>query len=129
MLVGTCKRQRYLWLDDESRVTMKPGRKDSQPTPLFVERHGFYQDIMSYRDTPGQSLDPEQSQKFLECFEKLKSSLGYASYTEMSRALGVTPQQIMQHVKFLHVHSKDWVVHFSCNRNNENVFFKLIKRA
>ena len=108
---------------------MKPGRKDSRPIPLFVERHGFYQDIMSYKDTPGQSLDPEQSRKFLECFEKLKSTLGYVSYTEMSRALGLTSQQIMQHVKFLHVHSKDWVVHFSCNRNNENVFFKLIKHA
>ena len=108
---------------------MKPSQKDGRPIPLFVERHGFYQDIMIYRDTVGQSLDMEQSHRFLESYEKVKSTIGYASYTDVSRALGVTPQQIMQHVKFLHVHSKKWVVHFSCNRNNENVFFKLVKRS
>ena len=108
---------------------MKPSRKDTQPIPLFVERHGFYQDIMIYKDTVNQSLDPQQSQEFLEFYERLRSPIGYVSYTEISKVLRVTPQQIMQHVKFLHIHSKEWIVHFSSNRNNENVFFKLVKRS
>ena len=108
---------------------MKPSRKDSRPIPLFVERHGFYQDILIYKDTVGQSLDAGQSLEFLDAYERLRSSLGYVSYTDISKVLRVTPQQIMQHVKYLHVHSKEWIVHFSHNRNNENVFFKLVKRS
>ena len=109
--------------------SMKPSRKDTQPVPAFVERHGFYQDIMNYKDIASISLDAGQSQEFLESYERLKPSLGYVSYTDISKVLRVTPQQIMQHVKFLHVHSKEWVVHFSYNRNNENVFFKLVRRS
>ena len=107
---------------------MNPIRKDTRATPVFVERHGFYQDIMIYKDTVSRSLDPRQSEKFLEAYERLKPAIGYVSYTDISRALGLTPQQIMQHVKFLHVHSKEWTVHFSYNLNNDNVFFKLIHR-
>jgi hypothetical protein len=84
---------------------------------------------MIYKDTTSQSLDAGESQRFLESYERLRPTLGYVSYTDISKALRVTPQQIMQHVKFLHVHSKEWIVRFSYNRNNENVFFKLVKRS
>ena len=105
---------------------MKPGRKDTARSPTFIERRGFCYDIMVYSDTDGQSLDPEQSRKFLESYQQLRSSLGYVSYTDVSRELKVTPLEVMQHVKFLHVHSKDWLVRFSYDRNNENVLFKLL---
>ena len=116
-------------LEDLSRQYMKPSRNDTARIPTFVERRGFSYDIMVYRDTNGQSLDPEQSRKFLESYERLTSTLGYVSYTDVSRELKVTPLQVMQHVKFLHVQSKEWLVRFSCDRNNENVFFKLVHRA
>jgi hypothetical protein len=108
---------------------MKPDRNDTARIPTFVERRGFYHDIMVYKDTVGQSLDPEQSRKFLESYERLRSTLGYASYTDVSRELKVTPLQVMQHVKFLHVQSKEWIVRFCCDRNNENVLFKLLHRT
>jgi hypothetical protein len=108
---------------------MKPDRNDTARIPTFVERHGFYHDIMVYKDTVGQSLDPEQSRKFLESYERLRSTLGYASYTDVSRELKVTPLQVMEHVKFLHVQSKEWIVRFCCDRNNENVLFKLLHRT
>jgi hypothetical protein len=115
-------------LEDLSRQYMKPGN-DTTRIPTFVQRRGFCYDIMVYKDTDGQSLDPEQSRKFLESYERLRSTLGYVSYTDVSRELKVTPLQVMQHVKFLHVQSKGWLVRFSCDRNNENVLFKLLHRT
>ena len=67
---------------------MKPGRNDTASIPAFVERRGFCYDIMAYKDTDAQSLDPEQSRKFLESYERLRSTLGYVSYTDVSRELG-----------------------------------------
>ena len=108
---------------------MKPGRNDTARVLTFVERRGFSYDVMVYRDTDGRSLDSEQSRKFLESYERLRSTLGYVSYTDVSREFKVTPLQVMQHVKFLHIQSKEWIVRFSCDRNNENVFFKLLRRT
>ena len=116
-------------LEDLSRQYMKPRRNDTASIPPFVERRGFCYDIMVYGDTVGQSLDPEQSRKFLGSYERLNTTSGYVSYTDVSRELKVTPLQVMQHVKFLHVQSKEWLVRFSCDRNNENVLFKLFHRT
>ena len=107
---------------------MKPGQNDTAKTPTFVERRGFCYDIMVYSETVGQSLDPEHSRRFLESYERLETTLGYVSYTDISRELEATPLQVMQHVKFLHVQSKEWLVRFSYDRNNENVLFKLLHR-
>ena len=93
----------------------------------MILRRGFYLDIMNYKETRPLSLGQAQSEKLIEAYEKIKSDLGHVSYTEMARALQVSPQEVMQHVKFLHVHSKEWDVRFSSNRHNENVFFKLLK--
>lgn len=115
-------------LENLSRQHMKPGPNDTTRFPTFVERRGFCFDIMVYRDTVGQSLDPEQSRRFIESYERLNTTSGYVSYTDMSRELKVTPLQVMQHVKFLHVQSQEWLVRFCFDRNNENVLFKLLHR-
>jgi hypothetical protein len=116
-------------LKDLSRQYVRPSQKDTTRIPKFVERRAFCYDIMVYRDTVGKSLDPEQSRKFLESYERLSSTVGYVSYTDVSKELKVTPLEVMQHVKFLHVQAKGWLVRFSCDRNNENVFFKLLNRT
>ncbi|MEW5975033.1 MAG: hypothetical protein AB1898_04395 [Acidobacteriota bacterium] len=100
----------------------------SNPLPQFKERRGFYQDVMNYRDTPAVSLTSDNIAAFLDCYGKVKNSLGYACYTEVSRSLRVEPQAVMRHVKYLHIHSLEWEVRFSNNRNNENVYFKLIPK-
>jgi hypothetical protein len=115
-----------LALEGLSRKYMKPGPNDTAKIPTFVERHGFCYDIMVYSDTVGKSLDPEQSRRFLESYERLNTTSGYVSYTDISRELKVTPLQVMQHVKFLHVQSQEWLVRFCFDRNNENVLFKLL---
>jgi hypothetical protein len=95
----------------------------------MILRRGFYLDIMNYRETLPVSLGQAQSEELVVTYDKIKSDLGHVSYTEMARALQVTPQEVMQHVKYLHVHSKEWEVRFSSNRHNENVYFKLLKRS
>jgi hypothetical protein len=121
---------RFFALEDSSRQYMKkPGRNDHTRIHAFIERRGFCYDIMVYKDTVGRSLDPELSRIFLTTYERLRSTLGYVSYTDLSRELKVTPQQVMQHVKFLHIQSKEWLVRFSYDRNNENVLFKLLHRT
>jgi hypothetical protein len=112
---------------------MKP-RQDKQDkiesVPQLVPRRGFYLDVLKYPETRPLPLNNTQSERFLEAYERLKSPLGHASYTEVARALDVTPLEIMQHVKHMHIHSRNWEVRFSNNRYNENVFFKLMsKRA
>ncbi len=107
---------------------MKTGQQKTEVNKKLVPRHGFYLDIMNYRATRSLSLDPAQAEKLLEAYEKMKSNLGYVSYTEVAGAIHSTPQQIMQHVKYLHINSKKWGVRFSNNRHNENVFFKLLTR-
>ena len=104
-------------------------RQDKADDALhLVQRRGFYLDIFKYVETSPVSLDGAQSTLFLEAYERLKSSLGHASYTEVARDLRIQPQEVMQHVKYLHIHSKDWEVRFSNNRHNENVFFKLLPK-
>ena len=108
---------------------MKPRQDKTQETaPQLIQRRGFYLDIFKYAETSPVSLETVQSDSFLEAYNRLKSSLGHASYTEVARALGITPLETMQHVKHLHIHSKEWEVRFSNNRHNENVFFKLLPK-
>ena len=107
---------------------MKPARDKIENTPQLVQRRGFYLDLMKYAEIQPVSLEPVQAEQLLKAYDRLKSSLGHLSYTEMARALGVTPLEIMQHVKHMHIHSKEWDVRFSNNRHNENVFFKLLSK-
>jgi hypothetical protein len=108
---------------------MKPRQDKTQEVPpQLVQRRGFYLDILKYAETRPVSLDSAQSESFLEAYNRLKSSLGHASYTDVARALGIPPLEVMQHVKYLHIHSKEWEVRFSNNRHNENVFFKLLAK-
>ncbi|MCI0421099.1 MAG: hypothetical protein L0387_41005 [Acidobacteria bacterium] len=107
---------------------MKPRQDKTQEAPQLVQRRGFYLDILKYAETRSLPLNAAQAELFLEAYSRLKSSLGHASYTEVARALGIPPLEVMQHVKHLHVHSKEWEVRFSNNRHNENVFFKLLKK-
>lgn len=93
-----------------------------------MQRRGFYLDILKYAETQPIPLDSELAARFLEAYNRLKSSLGHVSYTEISRALQVTSLEVMQHVKHMHIHSKDWEVRFSNNRHNENVLFKLLSK-
>lgn len=107
---------------------MKPKQEKTADVPQFVQRRGFYLDILKYAETLPIPLGAELTSPFLEAYDRLKSSLGHASYTEISRALKVTPLEVMQHVKHMHVHSKEWEVRFLNNRHNENVLFKLISK-
>jgi len=107
---------------------MKAKEERTEAEAKLVSRLGFYLDIMNYQKTRPLSLEPVKAEKFIEAYDKLKSCLGHVSYTEMGRALQASPQEVMQHVKYLHVHSKEWDVRFSSNHHNENVFFKLLKR-
>jgi hypothetical protein len=108
---------------------MKPRQdKTQEAPPQLVQRRGFYLDIFKYAETPPVSLEAVQSDSFLEAYNRLKTSLGHASYTEVARVVGITPLEVMQHVKHLHIHSKEWEVRFSNNRHNENVFFKLLPK-
>ncbi|MBM3802170.1 MAG: hypothetical protein FJW26_07640 [Acidimicrobiia bacterium] len=107
---------------------MKHRQDKPQETPQLVQRRGFYLDIFKYAETRPVALDAAQSKSFLEAYERLKSSLGHASYTEVARALRISPLEVMQHVKYLHIHSREWQVRFSNNRHNENVFFKLLPK-
>ena len=107
---------------------MKPRQDKAQDSPQLIQRRGFYLDIFKYAETQPVSLDLVQTERFLEAYNRLKSSLGHASYTEVARALGISPLEVMQHVKHLHIHSKEWEVRFSNNRYNENVFFKLLPK-
>ena len=107
---------------------MKARQEKTEVEAKLVSRLGFYLDIMNYQETRPLSLGPAQAEKFIQAYEKMKSGLGYVSYTEIARALQVIPQEVMQHVKYLHVHSKRWDLRFSSNHHNENVFFKLVKR-
>ena len=107
---------------------MTPKQEKSESTPPLVQRRGFYLDLMKYQETRSVSLPHEQGQRLLEVYENLKTQLGYVSYTEMARALSITPLDVMQHVKYMHIHSREWDVRFSNNRHNENVFFKLLRR-
>ena len=109
----------------------KSDRAKEGPTervPKLVQRQGFYLDIMKYKETRETSLQPPQAQRLLEAYEKMKTPLGHLSYSEMARTLGVTPLEVMQHIKYLHIHSKEWSVRFSNNHHNENVFFKLMRK-
>jgi len=107
---------------------MKPRQDKTQEAPQLIQRRGFYLDIFKYAETRPVSLDAAQSDLFLEAYNRLRSSLGHASYTEVARAVGILPLEVMQHVKHLHIHSKEWEVRFSNNRHNENVFFKLLPK-
>jgi len=108
---------------------MKPRQDKTQDAPAqFIQRRGFYLDILKYAETRPLPLDVARSDSFLEAYNRLKSSLGHASYTEVARTLGIPPLDVMQHVKHLHIHSKEWEVRFSNNRHNENVFFKLLPK-
>jgi hypothetical protein len=107
---------------------MKPRQNKVQEAPQLVQRRGFYLDILKYAETRPISLDAAQSDLLLETYNRLKSSLGHASYTEVARALGIAPLEVMQHVKHLHINSKKWAVRFSNSRHNENVFFKLLPK-
>lgn len=107
---------------------MKVKQEKREVDAKLVSRLGFYLDIMNYQTTRPWSLDPVQAEKFIAAYEKMKSSLGHVAYTEIARVLQLSPQEVMQHVKYLHVHSKEWDVRFSSNHHNENVFFKLLKR-
>jgi hypothetical protein len=108
---------------------MKPCQDKMESVPQLVQRRGFYLDIMKYAETQPVSLPSAQAQDLLEAYNRLKSALGHVSYTEMARALGVTAAEVMQHVKHMHIHSKEWDVRFSNNRHNENVFFKLLRKS
>ena len=110
--------------NNEKSDRAKEGPKEQ--VPKLVQRQGFYLDIMKYKETRETPLQPPQAQRLLEAYEKMKTPLGYLSYSEMARALGVTPLEVMQHIKYLHIHSMEWSVRFSNNRHNENVFFKLM---
>jgi len=108
---------------------MKPRQdKTQEPPTQLIQRRGFYLDIFKYADTRPVSLDADRLDSFLEAYDRLKSSLGHASYTEVARTLGIPPLEVMQHVKYLHIHSREWEVRFSNNRHNENVFFKLLPK-
>jgi hypothetical protein len=108
---------------------MKPRQDKTQDAPpQLIQRRGFYLDIFKYAETRPIPLDAARAVSFLEAYNRLKSSLGHASYTEVARALGIPPLEVMQHVKHLHIHSKEWEVRFSNNRHNENVFFKLLPK-
>jgi len=107
---------------------MKPRQDKPQEPPQLIQRRGFYLDIFKYAETRPVSLDATRSDLFLEAYNRLKSALGHASYTEVARTLGISPLEVMQHVKHLHIHSKEWEVRFSNNRHNENVFFKLLPK-
>jgi hypothetical protein len=108
---------------------MKPRQdKTQEAAPQLIQRRGFYLDILKYAETRPVSLDAARSDSFLEAYNRLKTSLGHASYTEVARALGIPPLEVMQHVKHLHIHSRKWEVRFSNNRHNENVFFKLLPK-
>lgn len=107
---------------------MKPQQDKAQEAPQLIQRRGFYLDIFKYGETRPLPLDAAKTDSFLEAYHRLKSSLGHASYTEVARALGISPLEVMQHVKHLHIHSKEWEVRFSNNRHNENVFFKLLPK-
>jgi|SRR5262245_60704319 len=107
---------------------MKPREDKIEPIHQLIQRRGFYLDIFKYAETRPVSLNPAQAHSFLEAYSRLKSALGHTSYTEVARALGVPPLEVMQHVKHLHIHSKEWEVRFSNNRHNENVFFKLLPK-
>jgi len=108
---------------------MKPREDKTQETyPQLIQRRGFYLDILKYAETQPVSLDGTRSDSFLEAYNRIKTSLGHASYTDVARALGIPPLEVMQHVKHLHIHSKGWEVRFSNNRHNENVFFKLLAK-
>jgi hypothetical protein len=107
---------------------MKPQQDKPQEAPQFIQRRGFYLDILKYAETRPAPLDAAQSGLFLEAYNRLKSPLGHASYTDVARALGLTALEIMQHVKYLHISGREWQVRFSNNRNNENVFFKLLPK-
>jgi len=108
---------------------MKPRQDKAQEAPpQLIQRRGFYLDILKYAETRPLSLDAARSDSFLEAYNRLKSSLGHASYTEVARTLGIPPLDVMQHVKHLHIHSKEWEVRFSNNRHNENVFFKWLPK-
>ena len=102
--------------------------KTQEAAPQLIQRRGFYLDILKYAETRPVSLNTAQSDSFFEVYNRLKSSLGHASYTEVARTLGIPPLDVMQHVKHLHIHSKEWEVRFSNNRHNENVFFKLLPK-
>jgi hypothetical protein len=112
----------------QSEGLMHPRQQKTEEGPQLVQRRGFYLDIMKYPDTAPLSLDSDQAQRLIETYERLKSPLGHVSYTDMARALDITPLEVMQHIKHMHVHSKEWDVRFSNNRHNENVFFKLLKK-
>ena len=108
---------------------MKPRQDKAQEAPpQLVQRRGFYLDIFKYAETRPLPLDAARADSFLEAYNRLKSSLGHASYTELARALAIPPLEVMQHVKHLHIHSQEWEVRFSNNRHNENVFFKLLPK-
>ena len=107
---------------------MKVKQEKREVDAKLVSRLGFYLDIMNYAETRPWSLGPAQAEKFFKAYEKMKSTLGHVSYTDIARALQVSPPEVMQHVKYLHVHSKEWDVRFSSNHHNENVFFKLLRR-
>lgn len=115
-------------VEEKSRL-MKPRQDKTEDPPQLIQRRGFYLDIMKYGDTQPASLEPAQAERLLEVYDRLKSPLGHVSYTEIARALGVTPLQVMQHIKHLHIHSREWDVRFSNNRHNENVFFKLLRKS
>ena len=71
---------------------MKPRQdKTQEAPPQLIQRRGFYLDILKYAETRPVSLDSAQSESFLEAYNRLKSSLGHASYTDVARALGIPP--------------------------------------
>jgi hypothetical protein len=114
---------------ENAKNPMHPRQQKSEAIPQLVQRRGFYLDILKYADTAPLALNPDQAQCLMEAYDKLKSPLGHVSYTDIARVLGITPLEVMQHVKHMHVHSKEWDVRFSNNRHNENVFFKLLKKS
>jgi hypothetical protein len=107
---------------------MTPRQEKTESGPQLVQRRGFYLDIMKYAETRPVALNSDQAHRLLEVYDRLKSPLGHVSYTEMARALDITALEVMQHIKHMHIHSKEWDVRFSNNRHNENVFFKLLKK-
>ena len=107
---------------------MKVKQERTEVNAKLVSRLGFYLDIMNYQEMRPLALEKAQAEKFIQAYEKMKSGLGHVSYTEIARALQISPQEVMQHVKYLHIHSKEWAVRFSSNHHNENVFFKLQRR-
>jgi hypothetical protein len=114
---------------EKTRQAFNTRLNTTDRVPQLVQRRGFYLDLMRYSETRPVSLPPALAQRLLEVYERFKSPLGHVSYTEIASALGVTALEVMQHVKYMHIHSREWGVRFSNNRHNENVFFKLLRRT